>query len=63
MAHTELDLRERRAIEDMLNAKVPVSTIAAETSVCANNSVRCGAFSYFLYWLRCAHIEGYKPRG
>ena len=22
MAHTELDLRERRAIEDMLNAKV-----------------------------------------
>ena len=30
MAHTELDLRERRAIEDMLNAKVPVSRIAAE---------------------------------
>ncbi len=30
MAHTELDLRERRAIEDMLNAKVPVSQIAAE---------------------------------
>lgn len=30
MAHTELDLRERRAIEDMLNAKVPVSKIAAE---------------------------------
>ena len=30
MAHTELDLRERRAIEDMLNAKVPVSEIAAE---------------------------------
>ncbi len=24
MANTELDLRERRAIEDMLNAKVPV---------------------------------------
>ncbi|WP_299212273.1 IS30 family transposase [uncultured Tateyamaria sp.] len=32
MAHTELDLRERRAIEDMLNAKVPVSKIAAEIS-------------------------------
>ncbi|WP_299657952.1 IS30 family transposase [uncultured Tateyamaria sp.] len=30
MAHAELDLRERRAIEDMLNAKVPVSKIAAE---------------------------------
>lgn len=30
MAHTELDLRERRTIEDMLNAKVPVSKIAAE---------------------------------
>ena len=30
MAHTELDLRERRAIEDMLNAKVPVGKIAAE---------------------------------
>ena len=30
MALTELDLRERRAIEDMLNAKVPVSKIAAE---------------------------------
>lgn len=30
MAHTELDLRERRAIEDMLNARVPVSKIAAE---------------------------------
>ena len=29
MAHTELDLRERRAIEDMLNAKVPVNEIAA----------------------------------
>jgi len=23
MAHTELDLRKRRAIEDMLNAKMP----------------------------------------
>ena len=30
MAHTELDLRERRAIEDMLNAKMPISKIAAE---------------------------------
>jgi len=30
MAHTELDLRERRAIEDMLNAKVPVSKIAVQ---------------------------------
>lgn len=30
MTHTELDLRERRAIEDMLNAKVPVSKIAGE---------------------------------
>ena len=30
MTHTELDLRERRAIEDMLNAKLPVSKIAAE---------------------------------
>ena len=30
MAHTELNLRERRAIEDMLYTKVPVSRIAAE---------------------------------
>lgn len=30
MAHTELDLRERRVIEDMLNAKMPVRKIAAE---------------------------------
>lgn len=30
MAHTELELRERRAIEDMLNAKMPVSKIASE---------------------------------
>jgi len=30
MAHTELDLRKRRSIEDMLNAKLPVSRIAAE---------------------------------
>ena len=30
MAHKELDLRERRRIEDLLNAKLPVSTIAAE---------------------------------
>lgn len=30
MAHTELDLRERRKIEDMLNAKYSVDEIAAE---------------------------------
>ena len=30
MAHTELDLRERRIIEDMLNAKFSISKIAAE---------------------------------
>ncbi|EAR51836.1 hypothetical protein OG2516_16084 [Oceanicola granulosus HTCC2516] len=30
MAHTGLDLRERRLIEDMLNAKTPVSRIATE---------------------------------
>jgi len=30
MAHTELDLRERRTIEDMLNAKAPVREIAVE---------------------------------
>ncbi len=30
MAHTELDFRARRAIEDMLNAKMPVSKIAAK---------------------------------
>ena len=30
MAHTELDLRERRIIEDMLNAKISISKIAAE---------------------------------
>ena len=29
MAHTELNLRERRTIEDMLNAKLPVRVIAA----------------------------------
>jgi len=28
MAHTELDLRERRTIEDMLNAKMSVGRIA-----------------------------------
>lgn len=28
MAHTELNLRERRAIEDMLNAKMSVDKIA-----------------------------------
>jgi IS30 family transposase len=30
MAHTELDLRERHTIEDMLNAKMSVDKIAAE---------------------------------
>jgi IS30 family transposase len=30
MAHRELNLRERRAIEDMLNAKMSVDKIAAE---------------------------------
>lgn len=30
MAHTELDLRERRTIEDMLNAKMSVDKIATE---------------------------------
>lgn len=30
MAHTELNLRERRTIEDMLNAKIPVREIAAQ---------------------------------
>jgi IS30 family transposase len=30
MAHTELGLRERRTIEDMLNAKMSVESIAAE---------------------------------
>ena len=30
MAHTELDLRERRTIEDMLNAQISVREIAAE---------------------------------
>ena len=30
MSHTELDLRERRLIEDMLHAKVPISRISAE---------------------------------
>ncbi|MDO5758888.1 MAG: helix-turn-helix domain-containing protein [Rhodobacterales bacterium] len=30
MAHTELDLRERRAIEDMLNAKISIDEIASE---------------------------------
>jgi IS30 family transposase len=30
MAHTELDLRERRAIEDLLHAQLPVSKSAAE---------------------------------
>lgn len=30
MAHTELDLRERRAIEDMLNVQMSVGKIAAE---------------------------------
>lgn len=30
MAHMELDLRERRLIDDMLVAEVPVSKMAAE---------------------------------
>lgn len=30
MSHTELDLRERRVIEDMLHAKISISKIAAE---------------------------------
>ncbi|WP_209509268.1 MULTISPECIES: IS30 family transposase [unclassified Ruegeria] len=30
MAHTELNLHERRAIEDMLNAKMPISRISTE---------------------------------
>jgi IS30 family transposase len=30
MAHAELNLRERRVIEDMLNAKMSVSKISAE---------------------------------
>ena len=30
MAHKELNLRERRAIEDMLNAKIAVREITAE---------------------------------
>lgn len=30
MAHTEIGLRERRTIEDMLNAKMSVDKIAAE---------------------------------
>ncbi len=29
MAHTELDLREKRTIEDMLNAKVPDREMAS----------------------------------
>ncbi|OOY14481.1 helix-turn-helix domain-containing protein [Thioclava sp. DLFJ4-1] len=32
MAHTELYLRERRAIEDMLNAKMPIAEIADRLS-------------------------------
>jgi IS30 family transposase len=30
MVHTELSLRERRTIEDMLNARIPVRKIAVE---------------------------------
>lgn len=30
MAHTELNLRERRVVEDMLNAKIPIREIAAQ---------------------------------
>jgi IS30 family transposase len=30
MAHTELNVRERRRIEDMLNAKMSVGEIAAD---------------------------------
>ena len=30
MAHRELNLRERRTIEDMLNAKIPVREVAAQ---------------------------------
>ena len=30
MAHRELNLRERRVIEDMLNAKIPVRAIATQ---------------------------------
>lgn len=42
MAHTELGLRERRSIEDMLNAKMPVDKIAVEwLSNCPLNKVAC----------------------
>lgn len=38
MAHTELDLREGRAIEDMVNAKMPVPEIADRLG-CAPSTV------------------------
>jgi IS30 family transposase len=40
MAHTELGLRERRTIEDMLNAKMSVDKIAAEIG--RHRSTVCG---------------------
>lgn len=50
MAHTELDLRERRMIETMLTAKMPVSRIADEI---ARRLGQPAAFSLriFMYWV------------
>lgn len=52
MAHTEQDLRERRAIKDMLKAKVPVREIATKTDwhrstvkLCANSEIKIAGVS------------------
>nr|WP_274379257.1 helix-turn-helix domain-containing protein [Rhodophyticola sp. CCM32] len=71
MAHTELGLRERRAIEDMLHAKVPVNEIAAaigrhrstiRPASARNSSVRFSPIVRLLCCNKCYQKSGIKPR-
>ena len=66
MAHTDLDLRERRANQDVLNAKVPVSKNAAELgrhrSTVYRESKRNG-FKDDLSWHLSTHRVARRPRG
>ena len=62
MAHTELNLRERRAIEDMLHAKVPVNEIAAAIGRMArgkppNNRIHRAKRGYALSLIKENHAD------
>ena len=58
MALTELDLRERRAIEDMLNAKVPVSKMATEIGR-HRSSIYREIKRYYFTDEELPHLNGY----